>query len=72
MSDDLEKLTQLCVKLGSSKEQARIMAAQMIKRADQIAAERKTTRVAALDHLLRILISGREGKVPSYDPPKQG
>lgn len=72
MDDDLEKLSQLCVKLGSSEEQARVMAAQMIKRADQIAAERKTTRVVALDHLLRILISGREGKVPSHDRLKEG
>ena len=72
MDRDLEKITQLCVRLGSSETQARIMAAQMIKRADQLAAERKTTRVAAMDHLLRILISGREGTVPPEDPQKQG
>lgn len=72
MDEDLEKLTQLCVRLGSPEKQARTMAAQMIKRADQIAAERKTTRVAALDHLLRILISGRDGKVPLDHPSKEG
>ncbi|WOO40157.1 hypothetical protein [Rubellicoccus peritrichatus] len=72
MDNDLEKLTELCIKLGSPEKQAQVMAAQMIKRADQIAIERKTTRVAALDHLLRILISGREGQVPVDDPPKEG
>ena len=61
---DLEKVTQLCTKLGASPAQAATMAAQLLKRAEQISAERGITREAAMTQLLQILIEGRQGNVP--------
>ncbi len=61
---DLEKITTLCTRLGAPPEQAAVMARQLLKRADQIAAERKIPREAALAQLLKILVEGRQGNVP--------
>lgn len=67
---DLEKVTQLCTKLGASPPQAATMAAQLLKRAEQISVERGITREAAMAQLLQILIEGRQGKVPpAFQPP---
>jgi hypothetical protein len=67
---DLEKVTQLCTRLGASPAQAATMAAQLLKRAEQISAERKITREAAMAQLLQILIEGRQGNVPpAYQSP---
>lgn len=59
--EDLEKLIQLCIKLGATPQQAQRMSQQMLKRSEQISLERGISQVEALDHLLRILIQGREG-----------
>lgn len=40
------------------------MAKQLLKRADQLAAERGVTRETALAQLLQILVEGRQGNVP--------
>jgi hypothetical protein len=61
---DFEQLHELCRRLGASPEQADTMARQLIKRADQLAAERNITPVAAMEHLLKVLIHGRNGEVP--------
>lgn len=46
------------------------MAAQLLKRAEQISAERGITREAALGQLLEILVQGRQGNVsPAFKPP---
>ena len=46
------------------------MAAQLLKRADQLSAERSITREAAVAQLLEILVQGRQGVVPpSFKPP---
>ena len=46
------------------------MAAQLIKRADQLAAERGIPRVQAMQHLLTVLVEGRQGNVPpGFTPP---
>ena len=46
------------------------MAAQLLKRSEQISAERGITREAALAQLLEILVQGRQGVVPSaFQPP---
>ncbi|HEX2860389.1 MAG TPA: hypothetical protein VHN79_02070 [Lacunisphaera sp.] len=66
---EIENVTQLCVRLGSSPEQARIMAAQLLKRADQIAAERGIRREDAMAQLLQILVQGRQGEVPAAFKP---
>lgn len=64
-----EQLTQLCERLGASRAQAATMAAQLLKRADQLAAERGVTREAALKGLLDVLVKGRSGEVPPQFAP---
>ena len=67
---DLEKITQLCIRLGAGPDQAATMAAQLVKRADQLAVDRGLTREAAMAQLLEILVQGRQGVVPpSFKPP---
>jgi hypothetical protein len=67
---DLEKVTQLCVRLGAGPDQAATMAAQLLKRAEQISSERGITREVAMAQLLEILVQGRQGVVPpSFKPP---
>ena len=69
-----EQLTKVCEQLGAPHAQAATMAAQLMKRADQLASERGITREAALKGLLDVVIKGRAGEVPpdffSSVPPK--
>lgn len=68
---ELEQLTQLCGQLGAPPAQAATMAAQLLKRAEQISVERGITRDAALQSLLEVVIKGRAGEVPArFSPPK--
>ena len=58
------------MQLGSLPLQAKTMARQLLKRADQIAAERKIPREEAMTQLLQILVEGRQGNVPpAFKPP---
>ena len=59
------QLTRLCEQLGAPPAQAATMAAQLMKRADQLAAERGTSREDALKGLLEVLVKGRAGEVPA-------
>lgn len=70
--DELAKLTALCRNLGAATEaQAETMARQLQKRADQLAAERSITRVAAMEHLLNLVVHGRRGETPpGFAPPR--
>jgi hypothetical protein len=70
--DELDRLTQLCRRLGAPTEaQAETMARQLQKRADQLAAERGITRVAAMEHLLTVMVHGRRGETPpGFAPPR--
>ena len=68
MNED-EQLRELCVRLGASMEQAATMAAQLQKRAGQLAVERGITREAALAHLLNVVVKGRNGETPPGFPP---
>jgi len=70
--DELTQLTQLCRRLGAPTEaQAGTMARQLQKRADQLAAERGLTRVAAMEHLLSVVVHGRRGETPpGFAPPR--
>jgi len=61
---ELEQLSALCQQLGASAEQATVMATQLLKRAEQLAAQRGTTREAELQKLLQLVTSGRSGEVP--------
>ena len=71
MSEE-EQLRGLCERLGSSPAQAVTMAAQLQKRAAQLAVKRGVTREAALAHLLKVVIAGRNGAVPPDFPPPPG
>ena len=65
-----EQLTRLCERLGAPAAQAATMATQLLKRADQIAAERGIAREVALKDLLEVLVKGRAGEVPArFAPP---
>jgi hypothetical protein len=67
-----EQIAQLCERLGAAPAQATTMAAQLLKRAEQLAEERAITREAALASLLDVLVKGRAGEVPSrFAPPAQ-
>ena len=66
-----EQLTRLCERLGAPRAQAQTMAAQLLKRAEQLATERGGTREAALARLLELVVKGREGEVPvEFAPAK--
>lgn len=69
--DELTKLSALCAKLGAAPAQAEAMARQLIKRADQLAAERGQSREETMTYLLRLVVQGRSGEVPpEFSPPK--
>jgi len=63
MTED-ERLRALCERLGASAAQAATMAAQLQKRATQMAADRGITREAAMKHLLELVVKGRSGEAP--------
>ena len=67
---ELEQLAALCERLGAPHAQALTMAAQLLKRAEQLAAERGITRELALKGLLEIVIKGRAGEVPAHFTPR--
>ncbi len=65
---EMEMLERLCTGLGATADQARAMAAQLIKRADQLAAERTIPREQAMRYLLEVVARGRVGEIASeYD-----
>lgn len=68
--NELEQLTQLCVGLGATRAQAETMAAQLLKRAGQLATERGVSREAALKRLLELVVQGRAGQVPAEFTPQ--
>lgn len=61
---EADQIAVLCERLGAAPEQAATLARQLLKRADQLAAERGVTREAALAQLLQILVEGRQGRLP--------
>lgn len=77
---ELAALIQLCERLGAPRAQAETMAAQLLKRAAQLADERGRTREEMMAHLLRLLAQGRAGETPvdfpattpPSSPPRSG
>ena len=61
---ELEQLVELCKRLGAAPSQAEVMAAQLLKRADQLAEERKVPRAEAMAYLLELVVKGRNGEAP--------
>ncbi|HLS29132.1 MAG TPA: hypothetical protein VK041_10810 [Opitutales bacterium] len=70
MAADLEQLATFFRSLGAEEDAASVMASQLLKRADQLAAERSVSRLEAIDYLLKVTVAGREGVV--YDGPVPG
>jgi hypothetical protein len=63
-----EQLLALCTRLGASPAQATTMTDQLLKRCDQLVAERGLTRVLAMEHLLTLLVRGRSGETaPGFE-----
>lgn len=70
--EEFSKLVALCQKLGSSEDQAKRMARQLIKRADQWVEERGMDRVEAMQRLLELVVSGRQGlTLPGFEGEKR-
>ena len=71
---ELEQLTETCLRLGAARPQAETLAAQLLKRAGQLAIERGIAREAALAHLLKLVVQGRAGEAPAdfIPPPPRG
>ncbi len=67
---ELDQLTELCRRLGAEPTQADAMARQLMKRADQLVAERGQTRTEVMAYLLKLVVQGRQGEVPKeFQPP---
>ena len=62
--DELTQLTEYCRALGAATRQAETMARQLLKRAEQLAVERKQSREEAMAYLLRLVAQGKSGQVP--------
>lgn len=58
---ELEGVARIFVNLGADSEQAKVMAAQLLKRASQIAQERGVSKVEATETLLKQVIQARNG-----------
>lgn len=66
---ELEQLTALCQRLGAEAKPAATMAAQLLKRADQLVIERGMERMAALSYLIELMVKARNGESPPQFPP---
>ena len=67
---EADQLVAAFERLGAPRAQAVTMAAQLLKRAEQLAQERGFTRQAALARLLELVSKGRAGELPAdFVPP---
>lgn len=69
--NERDQLLTLCARLGASTTQAASMTDQLLKRCDQLVAERGWSRVQAMEHLLTLLVRGRNGEtIPGFEGGK--
>jgi hypothetical protein len=61
-----DQLRALCEKLGSPPAQAAVMAAQLMKRAGQLASEREISREKAMEYLLKLVVQARTGEPEEF------
>ena len=66
--DPLEMLTKAFQNMGAGPEQARTMAAQLLKRAGQLSEQEKISGEAALARLMEKVIAARRGEYGSSEP----
>jgi hypothetical protein len=63
--NEREQLIQLCTRLGApTPAAAATMADQLIKRCDQLVAQRGISRVEAMGYLLQLVTKGAQGESP--------
>jgi hypothetical protein len=58
--EQLSLIKSLFIKMGASEKQAVVMASQLLKRAEQIAAERKISKVESIEALLKQVIEAQQ------------
>ena len=63
----ISKVGKAFVNLGASAEQSQVMAAQLVKRASQLAAEKKSSLVEELGKLLETVSFGAQGRLKPED-----
>ena len=61
--NEQEQLSKVFEGLGAESKQALIMARQLLRRADQIAAKQNISRVESLKRLMRLCLEGFHGKI---------
>ena len=60
-SDETAQVARIFTNLGADSEQSQVMAAQLLKRAGQIATERGISKVEATESLLKQVVAARQG-----------
>ncbi len=61
-----DQLVQLCARLGApTSAAAATMADQLLKRCDQLAAQRGISRTEAMAYLLELVTKGSQGEAPA-------
>ena len=58
---EVAKISCIFANLGAPKNQAAVMASQLIKRAEQIAQERDISKLEATESLLKQVLEARQG-----------
>jgi len=58
--EQLSLIKSLFIKMGASEKQAVVMASQLLKRAGQIAAERKISKIKSIEALLKQVIEAQQ------------
>jgi len=69
---DLDSLTRLCRHYGANPPQDSLMARKLLERAGQIARSRDIEELEALQHLLSLMKTAREGTVLPDTAPQKG
>ena len=59
--DEVAQIARIFINLGATEKQAPILAAQLLKRADQIAEERNISKIDATQTLLKQVVEARQG-----------
>lgn len=58
--EQLSLIKSLFIKMGASEKQAVVMGSQLLKRAGQIAAERKISKIESIEALLKQVIEAQQ------------
>ena len=67
--DAVQQVGQAFQKLGSSEEQAKVMAMQLVKRAIQLEKQNKSSFLEELGKLLQTVSCGAQGELKPEDKP---